>query len=155
MDGEVGVSTRPAPAELVLAVHLCDEYRYNSLSPEKKLAGLPQGFFVPLFHYRPPLQKICGVPKELPVTEAENSILISLNESCFRRTGCLNWARPGLWANLDPQNKNEEKSTTKSTKDTKGRSSFLSSFVFLVYFVVKFFFIPVRVKFRSMGAPSG
>ncbi|MHC6201761.1 hypothetical protein ACYULU_01040 [Breznakiellaceae bacterium SP9] len=28
----------------------------------------------------------------------------------------------GHRANLDPQNKNEEKSTTKSTKGTKGRS---------------------------------
>ncbi|MHC6202585.1 hypothetical protein ACYULU_05245 [Breznakiellaceae bacterium SP9] len=46
-----------------------------------------------------------------------------------------------IQSNLDPQNKNEEKSTTKDTKGTKGRSLFLSSFVFLVYFVVKFFFM--------------
>ncbi|MHC6201643.1 hypothetical protein ACYULU_00420 [Breznakiellaceae bacterium SP9] len=48
-----------------------------------------------------------------------------------------------VYSNLDPQNKNEEKSTTKGTKDTKGRSFFL--FVFFVYFVVTFFFdIPVE-----------
>ena len=43
------------------------------------------------------LEIICGLPQGLAFTGTENNAQILLSETLTRGTGCLNWARPGLW----------------------------------------------------------
>ena len=46
---------------------------------------------------KPELEIVYGFHGGMAPTETEDNALISLSETLTRGTGCLNWARPGLW----------------------------------------------------------
>jgi hypothetical protein len=43
------------------------------------------------------LAAVRGLLKEISASASENRSRLELSETYSRGTGCLNWARPGLW----------------------------------------------------------